>query len=155
MREKSRLKSKLGDKIIIEHVGSTAVPGLGGKGFIDIAIGTKAKNFIKIITNKLIKGGYNYEPDASTDERIYLDRYFKDKSGNKSMYHIHLTFLGSKDWKEMLTFRNYLKANRSAFNEYALIKKTASQNSSQEREKYVAIKNPVIVKLLKEAMKCI
>ncbi len=37
-KEKKRIASYLPKALQIEHVGSTAVPGLGGKGIIDIAI---------------------------------------------------------------------------------------------------------------------
>lgn len=44
IKEKNRLKKFLGRTVLIEHVGSTAIPGLGGKGIIDIAIAAPDKN---------------------------------------------------------------------------------------------------------------
>ncbi len=38
LKEKERISGSLGAGAVIEHVGSTAVPGLGGNGIIDIAI---------------------------------------------------------------------------------------------------------------------
>jgi len=40
-KEKDRIKKILGENDLIEHVGSTAVPGLGGKEINDIYIETK------------------------------------------------------------------------------------------------------------------
>ena len=37
-QEKLRLSKYLTGEYMIEHIGSTAVPGLGGKGIIDIMI---------------------------------------------------------------------------------------------------------------------
>ena len=42
-REKERISSHIKEDLVIEHVGSTAVPGLGGKGIIDIAIAVSKK----------------------------------------------------------------------------------------------------------------
>jgi GrpB-like predicted nucleotidyltransferase (UPF0157 family) len=53
LREKKKLK-KFGKKIAIEHIGSTAVQGLGGKGIIDIMIGAN-KSQINFVKDKLIK----------------------------------------------------------------------------------------------------
>jgi GrpB-like predicted nucleotidyltransferase (UPF0157 family) len=39
-KEKERIVSNLNLPLVIEHIGSTAVPGLGGKGIIDIGIAT-------------------------------------------------------------------------------------------------------------------
>ncbi len=43
-KEKERIISCLKKRLSIEHVGSTAVPDLGGKGIIDIAIGVNKED---------------------------------------------------------------------------------------------------------------
>jgi GrpB-like predicted nucleotidyltransferase (UPF0157 family) len=59
-REKIKLASSLGDTVHIEHIGSTAVANLGGKGIIDIMIGIpKGINFDEII-RKLDKIDYEH-----------------------------------------------------------------------------------------------
>ena len=40
-KEKKRIEQACDALLQIEHIGSTAIPGLGGKGIIDIAIATK------------------------------------------------------------------------------------------------------------------
>ena len=51
-KEKVFLKKILSNKIIVEHFGSTAVPGLGGKGVIDIYL-LVAKELMKVTSKKL------------------------------------------------------------------------------------------------------
>lgn len=46
--EKKRIAALLGTDPVIEHIGSTAVPGLGGKGIIDIAIAVKKENLSQV-----------------------------------------------------------------------------------------------------------
>jgi len=40
--EQNRLYDVLGEDAHIEHVGSTAIPGLGGKGILDFVVGVKS-----------------------------------------------------------------------------------------------------------------
>ncbi|MCL4366030.1 GrpB family protein [Patescibacteria group bacterium] len=53
-KERERIRKVLGKSDLIEHIGSTAVPSLGGKGIIDICIATDKKN-LKVISKKLQK----------------------------------------------------------------------------------------------------
>ena len=48
--EKTRIAKSIGDHIDIEHVGSTAIPGLGGKGIIDILISVHQPDLGEIST---------------------------------------------------------------------------------------------------------
>lgn len=131
----------------IEHVGSTSVPGLGGKGFIDIAVSVE-KNAIPKTSQEIIGVGYEYQEDAGTKERWYHKRRFTNDNGEESMYHIHLTFFESTDWKELVGFRNFLRENPEVKERYAIAKQKAVLLASGEREKYVEAKDPVIEEIL-------
>ncbi len=150
--EKIRLQKFLGDEVLIEHVGSTSVPGLGGKGFIDIAIATD-KNKLREISAKLVEMGYEYRPEVGTDERWYhsRDEFISDTEERK--FHIHLTFKDSKDWIEMLEFRNYLRVHPADMKKYADIKKHAAEISNEDRVVYVKTKDPLILEILEKITK--
>jgi len=60
--EKRELRKSF-PKTEIEHIGSTAILGLGGKGIIDILIGVK-KNQIKTTIKKLQEAGYIFKEKA-------------------------------------------------------------------------------------------
>lgn len=66
-KEKERIASQLLKKASIEHVGSTAVPGLGGKGIIDIAIAVD-KSDMENATAALQELGYEFRPSFSTPD---------------------------------------------------------------------------------------
>jgi len=105
----------------IEHVGSTAIPGLGGKGIIDIAIRTP-KNMISQFTNELVKIGYEYNPQhPKTKSDIFLQRRIKHK-GKERRVHVHLA-LDDNYWNSYIVFRDHLKKYEKERNEYAKIKK--------------------------------
>lgn len=70
-KEKIKLQ-KIFPKAKIEHVGSSAVKGLGGKGIIDIAISVPKKE-IKNSISELEKNGYDFREYG----RIKKDIFFK------------------------------------------------------------------------------
>lgn len=148
--EKARLETFLGKEALVEHVGSTAVPGLGGKGFSDIAIAVDQDKLSDASTN-LVEAGYEYRPDASTKDRWFHRLELPDQKEGYRRYHIHLTYPSSQDWKEMLAFRDYLRSYPDALEKYAEIKKHAAEISNEEREVYIKTKEPVILDIIKKA----
>jgi GrpB-like predicted nucleotidyltransferase (UPF0157 family) len=146
--EKQRLLAEIKNQVLIEHVGSTAVPGLGGKGIIDIAIGAKKSEFEEL-TAKLQALGYEFRPHFSTPDRLYFIIFLPDEDEGTRRYHLHLMAPECTEWKEMLYFRDYLKAHPEEAKHYADLKKNASEEVNEEGEKYRALKAPFFKKILK------
>lgn len=146
-KEKNRLKKFLGKKIFIEHVGSTSILDMGGKGIIDIAVAANSKNDLSNVSSQLIEAGYYYDPDDGTGKRWFHGR----KVSDQERYHIHLTFKGSKDWMEIISFRNYLKTHPEYFKKYAAIKRLAVEKAEQDKNIYMQIKEPLIREIIKKA----
>lgn len=146
-KEKDRLKKFLGEDILIEHVGSTSIFGMGGKGIIDIAVAANSKKDLQVISSKLIEAEYYYDPEDGTEDRWFHGR----KVSDKERYHIHLTFRGSKDWKEMTSFRDYLRIHPEDLKRYAEAKKRAVKEAKQNREIYMRTKEPIILEIIKKA----
>ena len=63
--EELKLRNILGNNIIIEHCGSTAIPGLGGQGIIDILLGSK-ESLISEIYCKVLSSSSQCVPSAVT-----------------------------------------------------------------------------------------
>ncbi|HBQ50372.1 TPA: hypothetical protein DD690_00125 [Candidatus Daviesbacteria bacterium] len=148
-KEKDRLKKFIGEAVLIEHIGSTSIPGMGGKGIIDIAVAANSKNDLSNVSSKLIAAGYYFDPDDGTDERWFHGR----KVSDEERYHIHLTFKGSKDWIEITSFRDYLITHPEDFERYAEIKMKAAKLSNQDAKTYMKIKEPVILEIIGKATK--
>lgn len=152
LKEKERLSKNLGNEVNIEHVGSTAIPGLGGKGIIDIAIGVKS-NLFKEISENLGKLGYEFKPNASNKERLFFKTQRPDISEKERLYHIHLTDIDDREWKRLLAFRDYLRIHPEDLKIYAETKKQAASECNQDKDIYMKIKEPVMKMILKKAMK--
>lgn len=142
-KEKQRIVSQVPAIIAIEHVGSTAVPGLGGKGIIDIAIATEKRN-IEAISTKLQKLGYEFRPAYSTPERLYFVIYLPDPEEETRRYHIHLTYPENPEWKKFLGFRDYLRNHPKEAHEYGEIKKKAALDANHDGAKYRKMKESII-----------
>ena len=145
-QEKERLNIHLKLALAIEHVGSTAVPGLGGTGIIDIGIAAK-KEDMKALSQQLQSLGYEFKTAFSTSDRLYFINFLPDTEEGTRRYHLHLTFLESDDWKGFLVFRDYLRTHPEALQEYAEIKKQAALEANQEGDRYRKLKEPMFKKI--------
>jgi len=148
-KEEAKIKKILGNNVNIEHVGSTSVPSLGGKGIIDIAIRTP-KSKINYYINKLNKIGYKFNPEhPGTNKSKFLQRRIISK-GKERRIHVHL-FLNNAFWDTFIIFRDYLKKSKKARDEYVKIKKKAAVYSKQEGKRYRAYKERCILNIMKKA----
>ncbi|MBT4835167.1 GrpB family protein [Candidatus Woesearchaeota archaeon] len=149
-REKAKLK-KIFPRAKIEHVGSSSINGLGGKGIIDVAISVP-KNQIQNAIEKLERNGYNFRPNGGDKERSFFQKIIKYK-GNERRVHIQLTHSNSKSWKSMLAVRDYLRKNPEAIKEYERVKKEAIKHAKGEGKRYREYKKSFLQKIEKLALK--
>jgi GrpB-like predicted nucleotidyltransferase (UPF0157 family) len=141
---KSQLIKSLGNDIKIEHVGSSAVPGLGGKGIIDIAIFTP-KNKLKTYILGLRELGFKETIDHPADNRrIFMQMVTKEK-GKERRVHVHLA-LTNTFWDSFISFRDYLRKNKKVRDEYARIKKQGAKFAKGDAKKYRKSKEEFIIK---------
>jgi len=155
--EKIRLQKILGKDIQIDHIGSTAVSELGGKGVIDISVAAP-KNDWDEISKKLKSAEYEYKKkDAESEkERLFFMANILDEELGTRIYHIHLTYPESSELKNEIGFRNYLRTHPQARGEYASIKTNAAQEAQKFKTKdemrntYGKIKDSFIQRILKK-----
>ena len=149
--EKKKIAKALGSKTKIEHAGSTAIPNLGGKGILDIVVGVPKLNMAEA-KKRLEKAGYEFCKNAGSYERLFLRADYPCKN-RKRRVHIHLTKFNSQDWKEVISFRNYLLKHPDAVKEYIKIKKEGVKKALGDGEKYRKHKKKFIENILRKALK--
>jgi GrpB-like predicted nucleotidyltransferase (UPF0157 family) len=145
-KEKERISRNLKEVQAIEHVGSTAIPGLGGKGIIDIAIAVD-KAGMEEAKSRLQELGYEFRPSFSTPDRFYFIIYLPDPEEESRRYHIHLTYPENGEWKELIGFRDYLRHHPEELQEYAELKKQAALEANHEGDRYQKLKEPMFKKI--------
>jgi GrpB-like predicted nucleotidyltransferase (UPF0157 family) len=131
--EEANLRKVLPESVKIEHVGSSAVPGLGGKGIIDIAVLTP-KNEVESYMNALQQQGYRYSPHPGDASDKFMEKVV-NYSGGERRVHVHLT-LDPNFWKSFLNVRDYLREHPDSRDEYARIKKEGAQLAEGDGVKY-------------------
>jgi|Napbiome12C3dose_1001474.scaffolds.fasta_scaffold00006_117 GrpB-like predicted nucleotidyltransferase (UPF0157 family) len=148
-KEKELIEKYIKGNYQIEHVGSTAVAGLGGKGIIDIMIGTK-KDKMMAIVKQAGKLDYKYIPQASYPNRLFLHKPYPKDFDKESAYHLHVANIDSDDWKNTIAFRDYLKTHPEDLEKYAQIKQKAANAANGDKETYMRTKERVIREILKK-----
>lgn len=151
-REKARILGVIGKKVVaIEHVGSTAVPGLGAKPIIDIMVGIRHLSDAEGCIGPLETIGYEYSPEyeVSIPER----RYFRKGPSNvpNKHYHLHMVEYDSDFWRRHLLFRDCLRAHPHAARAYHRLKKELAAKYRFDREAYTEAKTLFIESIVAKA----
>ena len=149
-KEERKLRKVLGVVAKIEHVGSTAISNLGGKGILDILIGVSKKEINKTKI-KLQNANYVFREVACTPTRLFFRRDYRTSVGKRRV-HLHIVCFKGKDWKEMMLFRNFLRHNTEAMQEYKRIKKEAVKRANGDGEAYRGYKLSFIKSILKKVL---
>jgi GrpB-like predicted nucleotidyltransferase (UPF0157 family) len=150
LKERKRIFDTVIECKDIQHVGSTAVPGLGGKGIIDIAIAIDKKD-VTATSRKLQDLGYELREKGSAPERLFFRIDLPDEEESIRRYHVHLSFFESREWKQLLAFREYLKNHPEDAEKYADLKKKAVEEANEDGEEYRRLKGAIFEKILNKA----
>jgi len=133
--EKRFLEDLLGDIAIdIQHIGSTAIPGLVAKPIIDMLMAIKSFDIFLKIKLSLENAEYKYRENGSDDKQIL---FVKGPEEFRTHY-LHITKLGSSVWKNDIAFRDYLCTHPEAVHEYKNLKESLSLKYADDRKSYTA-----------------
>jgi len=150
--EKAKILSVIAKNVVaIEHVGSTAVQGLGAKPIIDIMVGIHHLSDAQGCITPLETVGYEYVPEY--ENSIPQRRYFRKGPSNvpNKHYHLHMVEYGSDFWRCHLLFRDYLRAHPHAVGEYYRLKKELAAKYRLNREAYTEAKTLFIESIVAKA----
>jgi len=132
-------------EVTVEHVGSTAVPGLAAKPIIDIAIGVDGDVEIEPVVRRLEPLGYIYRGDLG-DEGGHL--FVLEDQPDHRVAHIHVVSTGDPQWSRYLAFRDRLRGDMQARTEYECLKRQLARRFPDNRGAYTAAKESFIQRLL-------
>jgi GrpB-like predicted nucleotidyltransferase (UPF0157 family) len=126
----------------VQHVGSTAVPGLKAKPILDIAVAIPAHSIVSTCATSLARLGYQYAYWAD------LENDFTFEKGIDRTHHVHLVELDSHQWSDYLRFRDALRANVQLACEYERIKVELGARFCRDRASYTRAKGEFIRQVL-------
>lgn len=130
--------------IDIQHVGSTAIPGMASKPIIDIQIAVRSLEEMKIIAVPILqKLAYEYWEDNPDPERMFFVKGMPPY-GNGRTHHVHIVETSSRHWKGKIFFRDYLLSHPEAAKKYQQLKIKLAQEHKYDREQYTDAKSEFI-----------
>lgn len=155
-KEKQLFENTFGDVIIaIEHIGSTAIPGIPAKPIIDINIGVKSLEIARTMKKQFENIGYVYRPfiPGHSMEGLKFQELYVKGSEKRRTHHAHATVYGNEYWKNNLLFRDYLRQNPARAQQYGELKKKLAEKYSYSRGTYTKNKEQFINETLEIAKK--
>lgn len=127
----------------IEHVGSTAVPGLDAKPVIDIMVAVRSLEASRAAIPAAEDAGYLYWPYKAD-----VMHWFCKPSDAHRTHHLHLVPHASQLWRARLAFRDALRADASLARRYARLKHELARRYRDDREAYTQSKSAFIRQVL-------
>ena len=117
--------------LALEHIGSTAVPGLAAKPVLDIAAGysSRAGPLANVVVLESL--GYAYRGNAGLPGREFFRR------GEPRSHHLHLVEQHGTHWVRYLRFRDTLRADPAVGDAYAALKRALAIRHPRDREAYI------------------
>jgi GrpB-like predicted nucleotidyltransferase (UPF0157 family) len=145
-REASRIRAVLGSTaILIEHAGSTSIPGLAAKPIIDIVLAVPDSADEPAYVPALEAAGYALrirEPDW------YEHRLFK---GPDADINLHVFSVGASEIDRMLLFRNQLRASDADRDAYLAVKRDLAQRTWRHVQHYADAKSAIVAHIMERA----
>ena len=147
------LKVLGGEVLAIEHIGSTAVPGLGGKPIIDIMLGVSDSDEAALCLEPLRKLGYvDVTPQPGNPEWYYcLAKGPHTDPHLDTTYHLHLVKFKSDHWRRHLLFREFLRIHPEVAREYYELKRELAGRYGSDRRAYTEGKTAFIEAIVARA----
>lgn len=133
--------------VSIDHIGSTAIPGLKAKPTIDILLQITEQIDIQRLKNTFKSIGYliNEHPENPAPHLTFVKGY-TNQGFKGQTYHVHIRYRG--DWDE-IRFRQYLTQHKEIAKEYETLKMELAGKYPNDREAYTVSKTEWIEKINK------
>lgn len=130
----------------VEHIGSTAIPGLAAKPVVDIMAAVSTLHASRPAIHAATKLGYCYFPYRPESEH-----WFCKPSPMFRTHHLHLVPVGSRQWFDAIAFRDYLRTHPGVATDYEALKRQLVREFRFDRESYTDAKRPFIDRIIKLA----
>jgi GrpB-like predicted nucleotidyltransferase (UPF0157 family) len=132
----------------VEHIGSTAVPGLRAKPIVDVLapVGSLAER--EVMVTALSRDGWLYWPD---DPRGDSRLWFLRPRPEERTYHLHVVEHGHPRAQALLTFRDALRQDAGLAKEYEQLKARLARENPVNRNAYTNGKATFVARVLTAA----
>jgi GrpB-like predicted nucleotidyltransferase (UPF0157 family) len=125
-----RIRALLGDRALrIDHIGSTAVPGLAAKPVIDVQVTVReladAEPLLGAGFEEKVGFGDHRPPGAQGPDADWRKRFFNPSAGRAN---VHVRVGGRANQRYALLFRDYLRAHPDSAKAYEDLKRALARH---------------------------
>jgi GrpB-like predicted nucleotidyltransferase (UPF0157 family) len=129
--------------VTIEHVGSTAVPGLAAKPIIDVDVLLAPAGDLPLVIAKLAFLGYRHQGDLGIAGR----EAFETLAGDFP-HHLYVCLPGNLEYQRHLAFRDHLRVHPLDAGLYASLKRRLATEFAHDRDAYTSGKSAFVAGIL-------
>ena len=141
--ERRRLMEALpGMFIEVDHIGSTAVPGMRSKPLIDMLAGVATMEDAFAINGLIDRIGYTTSPELNAT--LKTRQWFMRQSRGQRTHHLHVVVHGSRDWRIRVQFRDRLRNEPELRHRYEALKADLAKRFANDRDSYTEGKSTFI-----------
>jgi GrpB-like predicted nucleotidyltransferase (UPF0157 family) len=131
--------------LAIEHVGSTAVPGLAAKPVIDMDIVVQSHSALRTVIERLAALGYAHRGNLGIEGR----EAFACPPGSPP-HHLYACVAGSTALRNHLHVRDWLRSHPQTAAAYGALKKELAARFRDDVDAYVEGKTRFLLEILRE-----
>lgn len=139
---KTILEALSGHATVVEHVGSTAIPGVPAKPILDILVGVLSFENARVCVGPMESLGYEYRGEYGISRRHYFVK------GSPRTHHVHMLEVDGETWSSMIAFRDALLADADVAREYVEAKIRLAAAHGEDRTGYQQAKDQVVERIL-------
>lgn len=129
--------------VSIEHVGSTAVPGLASKPTIDVDVLLRSADDLRVATDRLFLLGYLHRGDLGIPGREAFRAPLHDVP-----HHLYVCSPGYGEYERHIAFRDHLRNHPDDAKAYAALKRELARRYRNDREAYTEAKSGFVNSIL-------
>jgi GrpB-like predicted nucleotidyltransferase (UPF0157 family) len=132
--------------VVIEHVGSTAVPGQAAKPIIDMMAAVENLQEVEVLLESLTNLDYHLF-DAGMRNRLFL----RKRAKHGQVFHLHIVQYDTWDERKERLMRDYLLAHPEAVQAYADLKRALASRYPEDSTAYTKAKTEFIQGVIDKA----
>ena len=143
-----RIREVLGDTAArIDHIGSTAVPGVDAKDVIDVQVTVRDTAALAPATEALAAAGWRPYAGIADDHDVpglppgQTKRFLNEPSGERRT-NVHLRVFGAPNQRYPLLVRDHLRTHPRTADAYVALKRELAATFPDDSDRYADVKDP-------------
>jgi GrpB-like predicted nucleotidyltransferase (UPF0157 family) len=142
-----RIRAVVAGAARIDHIGSTAVPGLAAKDVIDLQVSVADAAKRDEAADALARAGWRLHPTIGEDHDVpglpsgQRKRFLNEPEGDRRT-NVHVRVIDDANQRYPILVRDYLRAHPGSAQAYAALKRELAASFPDDPDRYADVKDP-------------